>query len=400
MMIASSVLWLVAVVFGIPLLIFTIELVIGFRRLRNLCVPEACSTAVLIPAHNEGQGIRATIDALLKIAPPGCRIVVVADNCSDDTAAAARTDGVEVIERSDRERRGKGFALDFGRAYLAKDPPDAVIVVDADCRVRPGSIERLATVAFRTGQPAQGVNTLEPDLAAAPLVQVSSFSFLVKNLIRARGIFRWGGVTLLTGTGMAFPWVLFRDAALATDNIVEDLALGVELTRMGHHTRLVCDAGVTSPSAQREHLLEQRARWERGFLAVARKQALPLLGHGIRTRSRACIALGLHLLVPPLAMLIAISTIGLVGLAIAVPFGAPAGPAVALGLALTAAGVATVAAWVLEGRSTLSPLALLIAPSYVLWKIPMYLKFLRNAPTKWLRTPRPEGARRDETGAG
>ena len=398
-MIVAAVLWLVAAVLAIPLLIFTAEVVIGLCGLRRVSKPAACSVAVLIPAHDEAQGIGATLKAMREIAPPGCRIVVIADNCSDDTAAIARADCVEVIERSDAQRRGKGFALDFGRAYLASNPPDAVIVIDADCRVRPGSIERLAAAACRTGNPAQGVNTLEPDLAAPPLVQISTFSFLVKNLFRARGMARWGGVTLLTGTGMAFPWPLFSTAALATDNIVEDLALGIELTRQGHLTQLVSDAGVTSPSAQRQDLLQQRARWERGFLAVAGKQALPLLGHALRTRSRACCALGLHLLVPPLAMLIAVSLAGLGALAGAAALGASPAPAATLSLALIAAGAATVAAWLREGRATLSARALLIAPGYVFWKIPMYLKFLRRNPGTWLRTPRRELAPPDETSA-
>ena len=38
-----------------------------------------------------------------------------------------------MIKRHDLDKRGKGFALDFGVRYLAKSPPDVVVVIDADC---------------------------------------------------------------------------------------------------------------------------------------------------------------------------------------------------------------------------------------------------------------------------
>lgn len=63
---------------------------------------------------------------------------MVADNCTDDTARLASAAGAEVIERHDALLRGKGYALDFGVRHLAQQPPDVVIVVDADCQVAEG----------------------------------------------------------------------------------------------------------------------------------------------------------------------------------------------------------------------------------------------------------------------
>src|SRR5687767_11958510 len=57
--------------------------------------------AVLIPAHDEGAGIGRPIAALRPQLADGDRLIVVADNCSDGTAAAARDAGAEVIERHD-----------------------------------------------------------------------------------------------------------------------------------------------------------------------------------------------------------------------------------------------------------------------------------------------------------
>ena len=100
--------------------------------------------AVLMPAHNESAGIVPAIDAVNKQLRPGDRLLVVADNCADDTARVAAAAGAQVAERTDPLRRGKGYALDFGVRRLAADPPEVVVIVDADCEVHPGALDRLA----------------------------------------------------------------------------------------------------------------------------------------------------------------------------------------------------------------------------------------------------------------
>src|SRR3954468_13749647 len=67
--------------------------------------------AVLVPAHDEEAGIARTLGDLLPQLGPGDRLVVVADNCADGTAAVARGAGAEVLERTDPDHRGKGYAL-------------------------------------------------------------------------------------------------------------------------------------------------------------------------------------------------------------------------------------------------------------------------------------------------
>ena len=69
--------------------------------------------AVLVPAHDEEEGIAATLAAVLAQLGPHDRLLVVADNCSDATAAVARAAGAEVVERSS-DLRGKGYALAHG----------------------------------------------------------------------------------------------------------------------------------------------------------------------------------------------------------------------------------------------------------------------------------------------
>lgn len=382
--------WLLALLVATPLTVLALELIAGLLPSRRVASGgEAPPAVVLIPAHDEAGGIAATLAALAEVAPPGVRVLVVADNCSDETARLAREAGAEVVERHDPANRGKGFALACGRDHLtAGSPPAVVVVLDADCRLAPGSIAALAREAGARRVPVQAINLIAPDLAAPPMVQISSFAMVVKNLFRSRGMQRLGGAALLTGTGMAFPWPLFAKAELATGSIVEDLSLGIEMTRAGLAPYLVEDAHVRSAPAALGDALQQRRRWEHGFLDTLRRQALPVLANGLRRGAWREILLGLHLLVPPLALLLALAGLAVAVLATLAAFGASTLP---LGLLLTllvGAAVLVAAAWAVGGRSFLSGSALLRAPLYILWKLPIYAGFLRKPEASWTRTPR------------
>lgn len=383
--------WGVAVAVAVPLTIYCIEVLAGLSPSRG--TPELTSapqTVVLIPAHDEAAIIGRTLALLNAHRTDNVRVLVVADNCSDATAEIARAHGAEVMERADAVLRGKGYALAAGRDHLANQPapPEVVIVLDADCRLLPGSLEQLAAAAIRHGAPVQATNLIEADLAAPPMVQISSFAMLVKNLYRSRGMQRLGGGALLTGTGMAFPWPLFADAALASGSIVEDLHLGIAMAEAGHAPRLAPQAHVRSAPAAMRDALAQRMRWEHGFLQTLRTRALPLVGRGIRRRSLALVLLGLHLCVPPLALLLGIGSVVFAGLVASTAITGAAAPAAVLGGCLAAALVVTLTAWLLGGRSYLAPAALVRVPLYLLWKIPLYARFLRKPLAGWNRTPR------------
>lgn len=381
--------WLIAAPPALALLIYALEMAAGLVGARGGTGPSGAlgPAAILIPAHDEAAGIAATVGGLKSVAPAGMRILVVADNCADDTAGRARAAGAEVAERFDAALRGKGYALAFGREVLAQDPPAVVIVVDADCALVPGSVEHLCRAAAQGG-PAQAANLLIPDHDAPALVQISSFALLVKNLVRSRGLSRIGRCALLTGTGMAFPWEVFAAAPLASGDIAEDLGLGIALTRRGVRTRLVTEAMVRSRAASLGDSAAQRRRWEHGFLANSLRHAVPTLAAGLARGSRSMIALGLHLLVPPLALLFLIAGAALALVAAAGAVWAIWSPAVVLAAAMAAALVLTTLAWLRYGRQTLKFTALLQAPLYVIWKIPTYLRFLFRPETRWQRTRR------------
>lgn len=385
--------WLLA---GIPaalLLWFTLEVGAGLKPLgrRPPTGDRPPRTIILIPAHNEQAGIAATLDTLQPL-PDWLQVLVVADNCTDSTAAVARRAGAEVAERHDTSRLGKGYALAHGRDHLAQRPtaerPEAVVVLDADCRTDQASVLVLAQQAVSRQAPVQARNLLTSDGNASALTQISNFAMLVKNLVRARGLQRIGGGIPLFGTGMAFPWPIFAGARLATDHLVEDMQLALDLAREGVKVTLVEQARVLSAAAPDQAARTQRGRWERGFLHTARSQAVPMLLSGVAGFSRHRTTLGMHLLVPPLALLLLLAFVCLAAATALGLFTGQWAPAALLLLTLAGALAAVALAWMREGRSTLPAGSLARAPLYILWKIPLYLGFFKRNRGGWTRTRR------------
>jgi glycosyltransferase involved in cell wall biosynthesis len=370
---------------------FAVEVLAGLLPGRTSSPSPAgdVTAAIIVPAHDEEAVIEQTVRALREQAAPGVVVIVVADNCTDRTAELARTAGAEVIVRHEPDRRGKGFALAAAREHLRQAPPGVVVIIDADCRIDGNSLVALISTAARRSRPCQAINLLAPDLHAPALVQISSFAFMVKNLVRQRGLQRLAGRAHLTGTGMALPWTIFASANLGDSNIVEDLAMGVELAGGAAMPMLVSEATVWSPAASTSGTLVQRERWEGGYLTVATKAAPPALLQSLRRADLKGFCAALDLCVPPVALLALLNCAASIIAAVCLFAGGPGWPlilqlAIGFGAALSVA-----AAWFFEGRQFASGRTLLGFPFYVLWKLPMYVGLARRgAPKEWLRTGR------------
>ncbi|MBC7171762.1 MAG: glycosyltransferase, partial [Polyangiaceae bacterium] len=277
MSILHALLVFAAIALAAPAVVFAVECLLGLLPMRSRISKSAVRPrlAVLVPAHDEETVLAATLADIRAQLAPGDRALVVADNCTDATATVAREAGAEVVERVDAERRGKGFALAFGVDALAADPPEVVVVVDADCRLHPGCLDALARTVAATGRPVQGEYLLATS-SSSPLGSINALAFLVRNKVRPRGLLLAGGPCQLTGSGMAFPFALLSVVGSLGSNIVEDMVLGIELTYRGHAPILCPEARIEGELPDRsEAALGQRRRWEHGHLAT-------LLTHGPR----------------------------------------------------------------------------------------------------------------------
>ncbi|MEQ8464893.1 glycosyltransferase family 2 protein [Coleofasciculus sp. E1-EBD-02] len=344
---------------------------------------------VLIPAHNEASGISTTLKTIVPQLADQDRLVVIADNCTDETAAIARQLGATVIERQDTEHQGKGYALDYGIKYLATDPPDIVVLVDADCIVHEGAIAKLAQRANTSQRPTQAIYLLEQPPNPTPKDTISALSVRVKNLVRPRGLARLGFPCLLMGTGMAFPWSVISQAPLASNNIVEDMQLGIDLAIAGYSPLFCLDARVTGCLPQQQEAAKtQRTRWEHGHLQTLLTQVPRLLTQSVFQRRVDLFAIALDLVVPPLSLLVMIWVAAIGGTLLAAVLGLSWIPAIFVGLEGLLILLSIIGAWVKFCREDIPAQTLLTVPFYILWKIPLYLAFLVKPENKWIRTER------------
>ena len=388
--------WLLVILAGllaIPTAVLCLEIAAGLVRRQVPTNPgrdPGRRIAILVPAHNESVAIASTLEDIKVQLRPGDRLLVVADNCTDDTAAVARLSGAEVVDRQDSERIGKGYALDWGLRHLDKNPPDIVVMIDADCRLAEGSIARLTGACSMTGRPVQALYLMTVPDGSRINKQIAAFAWRVKNWVRPLGLGGLGLPCQMVGTGMAFPWPVIRTADLASGWIVEDLKLGLDLAAAGHPPLFCPSARVTSQFASSARGADiQRSRWEHGHIMTILKLAPRMLCIAIARANFSLLALTLDLAVPPLSLLALLLILMFAMTGVAALLGVDSA-ALIISTACLVGFVTTVGlAWNSYGRDVLPARAISSVPFYILAKLGLYGQILFGKMTaQWIRTDR------------
>lgn len=348
------------------------------------------SYVVLMPAHDEAGTIESTIAAVRPQLPPSARLLVVADNCSDATAAQARRAGAEVVERRHAALRGKGHALAYGLEQLRSAPPDVVVVLDADCIPAPGALDLIAARAAELHRPVQALYLMSAPPGSSLALRLAAFAWALKNELRPRGLHRLGLPCQLMGSGMAFPWDGVEHVQLASGHLTEDLQLGVQLAGAGSAPCFAPQARVDSwfPES-RAALQSQRRRWEHGHLSMILAGVPRLLRDLPRGGGTNALALALDLCVPPLALLAAMLAVSCALAVVMAAFGGAGWlPVVLAASSLLAYAAAVGMAWWQVGRRWVTFLELASALDYAARKLPLYAAFILRRQREWVRTNR------------
>ena len=387
----ETLLLILSIIVLIPVLIFTVEILFALLPQRKMIVSESESRptiTVLVPAHNESGTIQITLENINKQLVEKDRLVVVADNCTDNTASVSRAHGAEVIERSDARKRGKGYALDYGVRYIAKDPSQVVIIIDADCLVDEGVLELLAKLALANNKPVQSLYLMSyknPSIKQ----RIAEFAWLVKNYVRPRGLYNIGMPCQLMGTGMAFPWDIIVNAKLASSNIVEDMKMGLDMAATGHEPLFCPYARVTSTFPETTSAEQsQKKRWEHGHLSILTSVIPGSILRALTQRSLNLFMMSLDLIVPPLALLGLLICIILLS-TLTYAFITESFLSLIISSITVAMFTGTVfLSWLIWGRTIVSFTDLLKVPFYILGKIPLYITYLFKRQKEWIRTDR------------
>jgi cellulose synthase/poly-beta-1,6-N-acetylglucosamine synthase-like glycosyltransferase len=384
----TDVLFALLLIAFIPAYFLTAELLVGlFPYKTRRYTKKASSSAIIIPAHNEEVTLQATLTSIMGQVSAGDRVIVVADNCTDATAAIARQMGAEVLERFDTEKRGKGYALAYAINHLRSSPVDIVMFVDADCRAEPESIAILKSACATYANPVQSCYRFYAPHGAPATRKISEFALYIKNHVRMLGLHRLGGSVPITGSGFAIPFDLLQRFDLNTGNIVEDMKLGVDIALSGKRVRYVPEAQISTPlPVTNADAHKQRTRWEHGHMATILRYGPRLLGTAIRNSSKAQLFTALDLAVPPILILLSIVIV-------------TSGAGITLAYALSDLRLfyATFAPliFIVSGLVAVNWQAKIIRPhqlpdifTYAFGKVDIYHKFLSGSTSGWEKTKR------------
>lgn len=355
------------------------------RSSRKLCFD------VIVPAHNEEGGITRTVSSLQVIdwPPEQFRVMVVADNCGDATAAVARKAGAHVLERHDAALRGKGYALAYAFSCSMRDGfASAVVVIDADAEVSSNLLEAFASRIERGAKAMQAhYGILNPSSSwRTQLITIAKGAF---HVVRSRARERLGLSCGIRGNGWCVTHALLREAPYQYYSLTEDVEYGIALGLAGHRVEYAGEAHADADMASSEKTARsQRQRWEKGRFQLVRASTGRLLIAAWRRRSLLCLDLAFDLIVPPLSY-VALN-IALLGLAafivkLLIPSAAfwffwSAGCAGAL-------LIHVLRGWQLSGIGIRGLAALVHVPGFILWRIWLLLG-LKTKSVEWVRTDR------------
>jgi 1,2-diacylglycerol 3-beta-glucosyltransferase len=344
---------------------------------------------IVVPAHDEAAGIASTVENLARIDYPKdlFEILVVADNCSDDTAERARQTGATVLERKDDVLRGKGYALKYAFENLPSEV-DAAVVIDADTVVSPNLLR-----AFGARLDA-GARAVQADYAvrnadAGWRTRLMAIAFGAFHIVRSRARERLGVSAGLRGNGMCFSATVLREVPHDAFSIVEDVEYGIRLGEAGHRVFYADEAHVygemvSSSKAARS----QRTRWEGGRKALLRRHAVRLVRGGLNG-NKVLLDLAADILVPPLSRIAAAAVVGL-GVACVgkVLIGGFALSSSAFAASLAAIAVYVLRGWTVSGTGLRGLVDLALAPWFVIWKLTLSSRGPARADAEWIRTTR------------
>jgi cellulose synthase/poly-beta-1,6-N-acetylglucosamine synthase-like glycosyltransferase len=250
------------------------------RRRTTSQVPQLLpSVVVLIPAHDEAAALPTALRSLAAQDYPAdrMRVVVVADNCADDTAAVAAAHLATVVTRADAARPGKGYALAAGLDALAGDPFDVVLVLDADCTLNRAALRELVgTLEVGVDVAQAAVRSRNADDGPAGFAAAVGAA---TDAAVAVGRDRLGLSARLRGTGMAFRRSALGRVRWATGSPVEDAEYDRQLRAAGVRVGYAAGAEATaSAPALLTDLCRQRRRWAAAGPLGSKPLGLVLVG--------------------------------------------------------------------------------------------------------------------------
>jgi cellulose synthase/poly-beta-1,6-N-acetylglucosamine synthase-like glycosyltransferase len=269
--------------------------------------------ALLVAAHNEEMVIDKIIESLQELDYPKKMydIFIIADNCTDNTAKIANSYNVNVYERNVKDKRGKGYALEwmFDRIFRMSKKYDAIAIFDADNLVSKNFLKEMNYKLSKGYKVVQGyIDSKNPD--DSWITESYSISFWTANRLFQLSRANLGLSNQIGGTGFCMDVEILKELGWGATCLTEDLEFTCKLVLNGHkvgwaHNAIVYDE---KPLTLKQSW-NQRKRWMQGFTDVTSRFFFKLLKKSIKDRSFTAFDCALYTIQPFMILLIGISAI-------------------------------------------------------------------------------------------
>lgn len=369
-------------------IVLTIAALFVARRTPDRPSDPTTRFVILVPAYNEEQSLPQTLASIRSLDYPASLVAVhvVADNCSDRTAETARASGATVHERFDKERRGKGYALDWVLRRLEErtEAYDACVVVDADSVLSANFLQIMDVRLFRGERVIQGYYAVRnPERSWSTALRAVALA--LRHYLRPLGRMGLRGSAGMMGNGMAIAKMVASQHSWG-GSLTEDVAYHAALVLAGERVTFAPDAVVYGDMPESlKTARSQNERWEAGRWEVMRHYGLPLVCEAFRRHSFVTLETAADLLLPPLSVVAGAAVACLLGAVIA---GTPFLTGWAL-VIVTAIAVHVLCGLILARAPMTLYRALVFAPVLVLWKLALWVRLVfGRRPETWVRTTR------------
>jgi Glycosyltransferases, probably involved in cell wall biogenesis len=271
------------------------------------------SFALIVAAHNEEIVIDGIVESLKALDYPKelYDIFVVADNCTDKTAKKAREKGAIVYERFNKDKKGKGYALEwmFNKLFKMRKKYSSVAIFDADNLVHKDFLKEMNKKLCEGYKVVQGyLDSKNPQ--DTWITGSYSIAFWTNNRMFQLAKSNLGLSTQLGGTGFCIETNMLKKLGWGATCLTEDLEFTCKLILHGYkigwaHKAIVYDE---KPLTLRQSW-RQRKRWMQGFTDVASRYFFKLLKKGVTSFSFIPFDCALYSIQPIVTVLIGISAI-------------------------------------------------------------------------------------------
>lgn len=282
-----------------------------FRKKKHKDYTASKKYALIVAAHNEEVVIGSLLDSMAKLNYPKnlYDVFVIADNCTDKTARISREHGVKVFERNDKEKRGKGYALEwmFDKIFKMKEKYDAVAIFDADNLVSPNFLKEINAKMNDGYKVVQGyLDSKNPE--DSWIATSYSIAFWSQNRMFQLSRENLGLSNQIGGTGFAIDINILKEIGWGATCLTEDLEFSCKLILNNERVGWAHDAIIydEKPLTLKQSW-NQRKRWMQGFADVASRFFTKLVKKAIKDKDIRAFDCALYVVQPFVVLLLGIS---------------------------------------------------------------------------------------------